>query len=1304
MNTGTTGYPMRGAAWRTALGLTLVAVAAVAPTAARATLPSLTTGETAVATSNCQEAQVTMQVNGVGDPVTQRLPIDLMILFDRSASMDDAGGNPVQPITDAKNGAKTLVNQLNGATDLAGLTTISTTATLAQPLTNVLANVSSAIDAITVTGNTNIGGGVLTGQTEIAAHGRAAPTVHVMVLLSDGVANRTASGTSCPANPTSSNACTQDAINQAATAKAAGTVIFTIGLNLNNLATATATVARNELKAMASNASNYYEAPTSAQLAGIFSQIGTVITTLAGSNIVITDILATGVQYEAGSANPPPTTVAGQTLTWNLGLLNVNSSTSVTFLVTLNPATTNQLIAVTPTSRINYNDYQGNPASAPLPETRATVPFCPTATATRTSTTTPTATATNTSTATATGVFTSTATRTFTNTPTITNTPAATFTGTATSTPANTATATLTASATFTFTGTATRTPVNTPANTATGTASLTPTATLTATGTRTFTPTPADTATQTATPTRTDTPTSTPTPTPNLCGDGVVNSGEACDDGNNISGDGCEPDCTLSIACTYTHPGTPSEVFVGSCGSPSYFDIQSAINAVGPGDIVSVCPGTYVSPIQINEEITLRSTAGAATTIIHTSGTAIDIRRSGVTVEGFTIQSDAGAAITADSICPLGQASCGSPQHGSNLIIAANIISNSATGIAWHRKIDCAVIGDDQNNPPTVGNVMQGNGVHIDLDQQDGTPSNLVKVFNNSMSGGGTSGRLVHLAGFGPVLGGNTIQNSVTAGIEVGAIPTGAKVAISDSQIVDNAGDGITLRSGSVTTQIRQNNITGNGVGIGNEAPGGVVDATLNWWGSETGPYDALSNPGGLGDIVEERAGGFGTDFIEFLCDPAPRGFPSTNGICSVLDLQDLQYASVGRSPDVSSNGRFITFVSNLDQNGDVTVTANNLDGGGDVFLLNRKPGGKAKSYCLGGARPGHRCALQQDCPSDETHDPIILEGACILTTQISNGSATAQAFAPRATLPGDIFFTSTGNLTGANADGSTEVFQWSRRQYRKESPPDPNMVVTQISSATTNSEGAAPATSGRYVSMESTANPAGQNADGNREIFMFDTHKSRWWQVTNTVAPFDSQRPSTSTGRQVLFDSTADLVPGQNTDGNRELFLAVYKAGQWKISQLTHTTLPVENRAGNVASHGRLAVFSSNGDFTGGNPDGSREIFAIEKGVFTQLTNALPPRESVNPQANPYGKFVVFESTARLVPEDAGATNRRVFLFDRVAGTTLRLSRSLFGDNFTPRISKGRFVVWESTANLTGQNSTGQRVLYLYDRRTDN
>jgi hypothetical protein len=46
----------------------------------------------------------------------------------------------------------------------------------------------------------------------------------------------------------------------------------------------------------------------------------------------------------------------------------------------------------------------------------------------------------------------------------------------------------------------------------------------------------------------------------------------------------------------------------------------------------------------------------------------------------------------------------------------------------------------------------------------------------------------------------------------------------------------------------------------------------------------------------------------------------------------------------------------------------------------------------------------------------------------------------------------------------------------------------------------------------------------------------------------------------------------------------------------------------------------------------------------------------------------------------------------------------RDVFVNNFKPRISRGRFIVWQSTADLTGSNPGGEKVVYANDRRRYN
>jgi cysteine-rich repeat protein len=870
----------------------LSAIGAIAGSPALAAAPALSASASASPSATCQQATVNLAVTGTGDPNVQRAPLDVMVVFDRSSSMDDAGGNPPQPISSARSGAKTLVNSLTTGTDRAGLTTFSTDATLNQALTSTLTTVNTAIDNISVSGNTNIADGVRNAQAELASHGRSSPTVRVLVVLTDGVANRRTTGGSCPNTPTSPNACTEDAISKAADAKAAGTYVFTIGLNLNNLSSSTAAVARSTLQQMASNSNSYFESPSASQLSGIFAQIGTIITTLAGSNIVVTHVLPSGVSYLSGSSTPAPTSVTGQTLTWNLGLLNIGSTSNIAFGVSVNPPNANQAVNVVPTSRVDYSNYQSVASSVAFPAATVSVAAC--ATQTPTSTTPPTATPADTSTATATQTPTTTLTPTITETPTLTPTP------------------------------------------------SLTPTETVTST------------------------PTATATPIP-VCGDGTIDAGETCDDGNTIDGDGCDSDCTPSAGCTLIHPGT--ERFVGSCGAPTYPDIQAAVDAAADGETITVCPGTYTQPVQVTKQVRIRAvTAGTVT--VHTAGTAFDIARSGVEIDQLTIQSDSGNAVGVTNICPLGQASCAAPGHGSNVTISNNAILGSPVGIGWTSRIDCAQI---------LNNTLTDNAQHIAIQQQDGPPAVLMGVIENDLSGGGTGGAAITLSGVAVTVAANTIALSKGNGLVLANVVGGGATQVIENNIRKSSGDGIQIGPGGDGSHIHDNNITANGVGLNNQSGSGTLDATLNWWNSQSGPSGLFT---GHGDSIV-NASGSTTDFIEFLCKPFPEGFASVLGVCSV-ETAELTQLVPGRAPDIDKLGKFITFESVADMDVDPRTSYANADGSQEVYLLNRRPRPKLGGVCLGGTvgcdltdlSVCTHCSGRNQCPGDPSSDPIVLNG----------------------------------------------------------------------------------------------------------------------------------------------------------------------------------------------------------------------------------------------------------------------------------------------------------------------------------------
>jgi hypothetical protein len=230
-----------------------------------------------------------------------------------------------------------------------------------------------------------------------------------------------------------------------------------------------------------------------------------------------------------------------------------------------------------------------SPTITRTPTITQTVTKTRTATITRTRTRRPTVTRTPTITRTPTRTLRPTATRTRTRTRTITPTPTITGTPTITATPSITRTVTKTRTRTRTRTPTITPTPSNTPRPTATITTTRTRTRTRTKTPTITATPTKTGTRTRTPTRTRTETPTatstSTPTPLP-ICGNGVAEGIEQCDDGNLIDGDGCSSTCTVEAGgslCTGvpTHSGTSlhAELVVSGLSSPLFV-------AAPPGDV----------------------------------------------------------------------------------------------------------------------------------------------------------------------------------------------------------------------------------------------------------------------------------------------------------------------------------------------------------------------------------------------------------------------------------------------------------------------------------------------------------------------------------------------------------------------------------------------------------------------------------------------------------------------------------------------------------------------------------------------
>ena len=232
---------------------------------------------------------------------------------------------------------------------------------------------------------------------------------------------------------------------------------------------------------------------------------------------------------------------------------------------------------------------------------------------------------------------------------------------------------------------------------------------------------------------------------------------------------------------------------------------------------------------------------------------------------------------------------------HGATDIIDNLIINNNIDGI-FARASDTGLV--------ITNNVIEDHleaGILLTWDERN------VSISNNTIKNCGDGnfdeqGGIVIVQSMAEIIQDNTIEACAPSAIFWGWVPTTgsppSEILISGNEIKNNARDGIYLFSqgsggwippdifpleplitgniienniragiyvsnlyyyspGSANPTIHDNNITGNDWGVLN-ATAQIVNATENWWGNNSGPYQPDLNPDGAGDPVSDRV-----DFI---------------------------------------------------------------------------------------------------------------------------------------------------------------------------------------------------------------------------------------------------------------------------------------------------------------------------------------------------------------------------------------------------------------------------------------------------------
>ncbi len=263
-----------------------------------------------------------------------------------------------------------------------------------------------------------------------------------------------------------------------------------------------------------------------------------------------------------------------------------------------------------------------------------------------------------------------------------------------------------------------------------------------------------------------------------------------------------------------------------------------------------------------------------------------------------------------------------GGPVPTGNLI-EGNYIGLGADGVStWANYIGVHILAGEGN---IIGGILAGQGNTISANSTDGillndpttTALNTTGIYRNKigLTGSGTGGIGILGSGIrvvgttGTIVGGTLETLAGNAIGDNGSVATDAGITAVDAvdlqilgnrvgldveaNALPNTDNGIHIDGGSVT--IYGNRISNNPVGILDDDPSTALsnstqncitdntigynnvsgsasprDFTENWWGDATGPFNATSNPTGLGDPVSDNV-----TFAPFLtvrplsCDP---------------------------------------------------------------------------------------------------------------------------------------------------------------------------------------------------------------------------------------------------------------------------------------------------------------------------------------------------------------------------------------------------------------------------------------------------
>jgi uncharacterized repeat protein (TIGR01451 family) len=308
----------------------------------------------------------------------------------------------------------------------------------------------------------------------------------------------------------------------------------------------------------------------------------------------------------------------------------------------------------------------------------------------------------------------------------------------------------------------------------------------------------------------------------------------------------------------------------------------------------------------------------------------------------------------------------------------------------------------------------------------------------------------------------------------------------------------------------------------------------------------------------------------------------------------------------------------------------------------------------------------------------------------RITNTSEEGTSINPSMSGDGRIVaFESTEDIAGA---GGFESF----RAIRANVGVDP---ATFLQIGATRAPAPAVSQDGSRIAFASKENPLGTNADANSEIFLHDGAKLI--QITNTLPGDIANRvahgnflPSISDdGRYIAFSSNRNLA-SQNADGNLEIF--VFDTVALSFTQLTNSSGIVGFTDAKISGNGAFVSYIRD---AGSAPGAKRDLLLQNRDASSPVRVLATGVESL---AMTYGRGISDDGTRVVWAAETATNTTQVFLFDGRNNATRQITTlgSRAADvPLHPTISgDGSRIAFATRRSFLG-NSDGSVDLYSFD-----